>query len=159
VYDGATDIVPLFNNVTKKEIARGTSEELKKLSEFLEVKDGKTVSKLKDNRVLYVLYQDELYQLTIKGSSMYAYMDYEKKIGNPTRYVTAFNSTARENGSIKWNQMTFEAVRSINQEELVRAVDEVNKIKAAIAISKASYEATKPKEDEDKDLNAFVAKM
>lgn len=156
VYDGATDIVPLFNNVTKKEVARGTSEELKKLSEFLEVKDGKTVSKLKDNRVLYVLYKDELYQLTIKGSSMYAYMDYEKKIGNPTRYVTAFNSTARENGSIKWNQMTFEGTRSINQEELERAVEEVNKIKAAIAISKASYEATKPKEDENKDFNALV---
>jgi len=160
VYDESTDIVPLFNNATKKEIARGTPEELKKLKEFLEVKDGKTVSKLKDNRVLYVLYKDELYQLTLKGSSMWAYLnDYEKKIGNPTRYLTAFNSIAQASGSNHWNQMTFEAVRSINQEELERAVDEVNKIKAAIAISKASYEATKPKEDEDKDLNAFVAKM
>jgi len=156
VYDSADDVVPLFNNLTKQEVSRGTASELKTLKEFLEVKDGKTVSKLKDNRVLYVLFNDELYQLTIKGSSMYAYMDYEKKIGNPTRYLTVFNSTPRENGSIKWNQMTFEAVRSINPEELTRIVEEVNKIKTAIAISKASYETAKPKEDDDKAFNALV---
>lgn len=146
VYDHDDEVIPLFNSSTKQEVARGTPQELKALKEFTEVKDGKTISKLKDNRVFYVLYNDELCQLNLRGSSMYAYKDYEKRVGNPTRYLTAFNSTPRENGSIKWNQMTFEAVRPINQEELKRSVTEINKIKEAIAISKASFETSKPKD-------------
>lgn len=159
VFDSANDVVPLYNNTSKKEVARGTTEQLKKLQEFIEVKDGKTVSKLKDCRVLYVIYNDELHQLTIKGSSMWAFMDYEKIVGNPTKCVTALSSTARENGAIKWNQMTFSFVRAINADELKRIAEEITKIKTAISIAQASHQQTDADKKFDELSESAVSKM
>src|SRR3990167_9990097 len=54
IYDEDTEIVPLFCN--KKEVDRGTPAELKAREKYQVVKDGKTKSKLEDNKILYMLY-------------------------------------------------------------------------------------------------------
>src|SRR3990167_3200177 len=57
IYDEDDQIIPLFCN--KKEVARGTPAELKTIYQYKD-KDGKTKSKLEDNRALYFLKDDEV---------------------------------------------------------------------------------------------------
>ncbi len=145
VFDNAEDIIPLFSN--KQEIARGTAAELKARPEYQFEKDGKTKSKLEDNKILYVLYDGEVYQLNLRGSSMYSYMSYAKT-ANPSTCVTHFSSEAKEKGTIAWNQMTFVKVRDLTQEEadqvaqcqseIIQSVTEEKKYFAEIAGTSSS---------------------
>ena len=109
-------------------------------------KEGKTKSKLEDNKILYVLYDGEVYQLNLRGSSMYAYMSYARKV-TPPAVLTRLSSEAREKGEIAWNQMTFEQVRSLNTKELTLSLEKVEETKNSIAVEKASYASTQPKSD------------
>lgn len=120
VYDTDDEIVPLFAN--KAEIARGTPAELKKMYEYADKKSGKTKSSLEDNRILYVLYEGVLYQMNLRGSSMYSFMTFSRKArpGVATSLIK-LTSSSQENGAVEWNRMEFEVVRALNQAE----VDEV----------------------------------
>ncbi len=149
VYDDANDIVPLFCN--KQEVARGTAAELKARPEYQEVKDGKTKSKLEDNKILYVLYDGEIYQMNLRGSSMYSYLSYAK-LGNPSINVTAFNSEPQEKGQIAWNKMTFVKVRTLNQDEAEEVLAKRQEIIEGIMQEKqyfASISGDKAKADEE----------
>ncbi len=134
VFDDENEIVPLFCN--KAEIAKGTPAELKKLYEY--TKDGKIKSKLEENRILYILKDGELYQLNLRGSSMYSFLAYSRKTLCPS-VVTVMNSEAKEKGSIAWNQMTFEVVRALSQEEIAGVIEKINEIKESIAEEKAFF--------------------
>lgn len=140
VFDSNEETVPLFCN--KAEVARGTVAELKAKYQH-EDKKGKVKSKLEDNKILYVLYNDEVYQVNLRGSSMYAYLTYARKV-TPPAVLTKFSSEAREKGEIEWNQMTFEAIRPLNTKELKASLEKVQEIKDSIAVEKASYASTQP---------------
>jgi hypothetical protein len=135
VYDEDTDSVPLF--CKKEEVGRGTPKELKAEYEYVG-EDGKTRSKLEDNRILYVQYEGEIFQMNLRGGSMYAFKTYASKIVPPA-FLTKFSSEFKENGSNAWNQATFEAVRPLNGKEAQAVLTEVNKIKTAIKIEKDQY--------------------
>ena len=155
IYDNDTDIIPLFCN--KKEIARGTPADLKAREEYAFEKDGKKKSKLEDNRVLYVLKDGELYQLSLRGSSMYSLMSYERSTNVPG-VLTKFDSEAMENGKVCWNKMTFKVVRALNSDEAELATQEQKRIIAAVQIEKASYanKAVEAKSADD-ELDEMVA--
>lgn len=137
VYDNDTEIIPLWSN--KAEIGRGTPAELKALYPTTN-KDGAThnkqgvpYSKLKDAKVLYVIYEDDLYELTIQGTSMYSFNDYTRKCRPSVPAVlTRFTSTAEENGAISWNKMQFEAVRTLTASEIATVKEHQDAIKASI---------------------------
>lgn len=135
-YDEDTEIVPLFCN--KSEVARGTPKDLQARSEYQITKDGKTTSKLEENRILYVLYKDEVYQLNLRGSSMYSFMSYSRSVLVPS-VLTRFSSEAMEKGQIAWNKMTFEVVRQLNADETNNILERVRKIKADIGEMKAHF--------------------
>lgn len=141
VFDSNEETVPLFCN--KAEVTRGTVAELKAKYQYQD-KEGKTKSKLEDNKILYVLYEDEVYQVNLRGSSMYAYMAYARKV-TPPAVLTRFSSEAREKGDIEWNQMTFEALRSLNTKELKMTLEKVEEIRNSIAVEKASFANLQPK--------------
>lgn len=139
VYDDNSEIIPLWSD--KKQIAKGTREELRKLYEFV-ADDGKTRSKLVDNRILYVLIKDngdflELRQLNLHGSSMYSFMKYTKNL-NPSKVVTKFSSAPQSKGSIEWNMMTFEPTRYLESEELINVLAKVKEIVIAIGLEKGA---------------------
>lgn len=136
VYDSADDIIPLF--LDGKEIARGTTAELKAKYAYTDPDDGKVKSKLEDMRVLYILKDGQAYQMTIRGSSMWAFSKYAKSV-LVSAVLTRFNSEAKENGSIAWNQMTFDAVREITSDEASVVIDNVQKIATSIADEKAYF--------------------
>jgi len=144
VYDSADEVIPLWCD--GKQIAKGTPAELKKLYKFVG-EDGKEKSKLKDNRIVYVLYKDELFQLNLHGSSMYSFMKYVRTV-NPPTVVTEFASEFQEKGKIQWNMMTFNPKGSIAQEMFPEIVAKVKEIKMAIQLEKGTQVETTTKYEE-----------
>lgn len=142
VYDSQDEVLPLWCN--KKEIARATPKELKAMYKFID-KDGKEKSKLKDNRVLYVLYQGELMQLDLHGSSMFSFMKYARTVV-PASVMTAFASEPQEKGTIKWNMMTFKPVHNLPAEQIQDVILKVKDIVMAIQAEKGGQTSFKKAE-------------
>lgn len=152
VYDTEDEVIPLF--LDKKEIARGTPTELKAKYPGTNAA-GKAVSLLEENRILYVLLgeESEIFQLNLRGSSMYSFLTYARKTLVPS-VLTKFNSEAKEKGSIEWNMMTFEQVRPLTQVEAEQVLEKVGEIKNGITSEKAFYAAqdnTKASSESDED--------
>lgn len=135
VYDSPDEVIPLFCD--KKEVARGTPAELKAKYMYT-TKDGKNKSALEDNRIVYVLYEGEPYQMNLRGSSMYSLLTYERSVQAPT-VLTEMSSEAMEKGDISWNKMTFRAVRKLTGEEAMKVLELQKNAAEAIAVSKASF--------------------
>ena len=136
VYDTDNDVVPLFFD--KKEIHRGTPAELKAKYAFTDPKDGKVKSNLKDIRVLYILKDGKVWQLSVQVSAMWSFSKHAKSC-LVSSVLTKFSSTSEENGAIAWNQMSFDAVREITPEEASVVIDNLQKITIAIASEKAYF--------------------
>lgn len=164
VYDTDDEVIPLF--LDKQEVERGTPAELKKLYPGTN-SAGKAVSKLEDNRILYVLYkgpEDEeaqIYQLNLRGSSMYSFMTYARKTLPPS-VLTKFDSEAKEKGINEWNMMTFEPARPLTQEEVDDVLARVAEIKEGIAQEKAYFASIAPSDEQreaskkaDEDFKKF----
>jgi len=152
IYDTDDQVIPLFKD--KAEIDRGTPAELKARPQYQgKSAKGKDISKLEENKVLYVLYKDELYQLSIRGTSMYAFRDYKKTV-TPNAVVTTLNSVPKENGSTAWNQITYTEDRIINGTELPLVMESIAKIKTAVEMEKAYYGEKAPSQA-DKDFDAL----
>lgn len=135
IYDQENEVLPLFCD--KSEVARGTPAELMAKYQYTD-KDNKVKSKLEVQRVLYVEYEGEIYQMNLRGSSMYSFLSYTKKtLANAV--VTEFSSEAREQGTINWNMMTFSAKRKLTQREAEEVVAKCQEIKQAIESEKAQY--------------------
>lgn len=135
IYDSDEEIVPLFTDKVK--VATDVPRNLKKMYPGL-TRAGKPTSKLGEDRILYVWYNEEVYQLNLHGTSMYSFLDYARKTIIPT-VLTRFNSEAKEVGSTNWNQMTFTAARKITSDEASVVIEKVREIKAGIAAEKAFF--------------------
>lgn len=134
-YDGDEEVVPLFTN--KKEIAKGTPKELKEKYQYTD-KDGKIKSRLEENRLLFILKGDELFQLNLRGSSMYSFLGYARKTLVPS-VLTVMNSEPKEKGSIEWNQMTFTPKRTLGADEVATVLEKIDEIKRSIMEEKAYF--------------------
>lgn len=144
IFDTNDEVVKLFRD--KKEVAHGTPAELKALPEYQIVKDGKMKSSLEDNRILYVLYQSEIYQMNLRGSSMYSFMTYAKS-ENPPAVLTEFTSEAMEKGDIAWNKMMYKTVRQLSDSEVDTVLEHIQTIKTNVAEEKAFYASKAPAGD------------
>lgn len=136
VYDTAEDVVPLF--LDGKEVHRGTPAELRAKYAYTDPKDNKVKSNLEELRVLYLLKDNQVWQLSVRGSSMWAFSKYAKSC-LVSSVLTRFCSESKENGAIAWNQMTFDAVREITPEEANIVIDNLQKITTSIAEEKAYF--------------------
>ena len=136
IFDDENDIVPLFLN--KKEVARGTPKELIAREEYAFVEDGKQKSKLEYNRVLYVKYDGKIFQMNLRGSSMYSFMTYARK-NTPPAVLTHFTSEKKESGDIKWNQMVFTSKGDLNGEEVNEVLGHIAEIKQSIIEEKSFF--------------------
>lgn len=150
VYDTDDQVIPLFRD--KQEVDRGTPPELKSRKEYqgLSAK-GKPVSKLEENRVLYVLYEGEIYQMNLRGMSMYAFMTYAKA-NNPSTVLTSIASEAKKNGAIAWNQMTFKVSRPLNEKEGQEILGHIKEVVEGIKQEKQFYAQATPQTDIQKRI-------
>ncbi len=158
IYDTDDQVVPLFRD--KVEVNRGTPAELKARKEYQGVSaKGKAISKLEENRILYILHEGQIYQLSIRGTSMYAFMTYAKSLLTPSSVLTKLGSEEKQNGSISWSQMTFEVVRNLTSEEGKEVLQSVKEIENSVETEKQFFANQQPKTDTD-DQNAIeVAKF
>lgn len=150
IYDSDEEIVPLFCD--KKEVDRGMPKELKAKYEY-KGKDGKTKSALEDNKILYVLIGEEIFQLNLRGSSMYSFLTYARSV-TPNTVLTRFSSEAREKGDIAWNMMTFESARGVTSKEAGVIMHHITDLKNGILAEKAFYAGKAPesaKRDDESD--------
>lgn len=159
VFDDEAQVLPLFCD--KKEVARGTPKELKAKYEFTD-KEGKTKSKLEDNRILYVLYEDTVYQMNLRGSSMYSYLTYTRDLNKkgivPPAVVTQFGSEAKSKGTIDWNMMTFTASRGCTKAEIADVQERMTDIKSGIAQERSFFAAKDIQQGEDESDEDFAAR-
>lgn len=158
VYDDDNEVIPLFTD--KKEVARGISADLKKDYQYADKTDGKIKSKLEDNRILYVLYKGEMWQMNLRGSSMWSFRTYVKST-NPSTVITKCGSESKEKGTIAWNQMTFKPVRSLNAKEAEDVLARVRDIQENIRKEKAVYVSAQieaKKSDDELDVTASAMK-
>lgn len=138
IFDSNEDVIPLFRGGEKIDV--GTPEELKAKDEYQGVTaKGNPTSNLKENKVLYVLIGEEVFQLNIKGSSMFSFRKYAQTGVNIPTVITTFNSEPRENGAIEWNQMTFKVASELPSKEVVKIANMVVEIKETIAAEKAQF--------------------
>ncbi len=140
IFDTDDEIVPLFCNKVEKH--RGTPAELKTKFQYT-APDGKVKSKLEENRVLYILKDGEIFQLNLRGSSMYSFLGYTRKTLCPS-VLTHMASEPKEKGSIEWNQMTFTPVRVLTQTEVNEVVNYIESIRNGIAEEKAYFAGQAP---------------
>lgn len=136
VYDTDDEVLPLF--CEKVEVARGTPSELKSKYEYMS-EDGKTKSKLEENVILYVKYNNDIYQMNLRGSSMYSYKGYSRNVLPPS-VLTRFSSESKSKGTIEWNQMKFETIRNLDNEEIDKVLSDVQNIKESIKQVKEYFE-------------------
>lgn len=141
VYDTSDEVVPLF--CEGAEVDRGTTRELQARYPQGVTAGGKPKAKLEENKVLYILYNDTPYQLTIRGSSMYSFMEYARGT-TPPSVVTTLSSEPQEKGSIKWHKMTFAIKRHLDGKEAERVLAIIRDIKQTIAEDKAQYTEVVP---------------
>lgn len=157
VFDTDEDVVPLMCNGA--EISRGTAPELKAQYEYVD-DEGKTKSKLEENVILYVLHEGVPHQMNLRGSSMYSFKGYARKVAVPT-VLTHFTSESKKKGKIEWNQMTFSALRKITQDEFSIIIDLVKEMKETIAKSKEFFAKKAAGDDQftqmSKDIDARKA--
>lgn len=145
IYDSENEIVPLFRN--RLEVERGTPVELKAKFQFTD-DTGKVKSRLEDNRVLYILYKDKPYQMNLRGSSMYSFLSYARKMLVPS-VITEFSSTEEKKGQIEWNKMSFTPKKELTEEEIGTIIAAIKDIKVAILAEKGLVATAEvvPKED------------
>lgn len=119
LYDTADQVLPLY--LDKQVIKRGTPEQLQSLYPALTAK-GKKTSDLKEECILFVLYEGEMYQMTLSQSSKWAFKDYKKNV-NPSKVLTLIGSVEETFGTNAYQKMTFKNQRFITQEEFDSVVE------------------------------------
>ena len=143
IYDSNDETVPLFAGGQK--IDEGPVAELKAREEYQgTTAKGKPASKLAENKVLYVLIKGTVYQLNIKGSSLYSFQAYARTGVVIPAVITTFNSEAKENGAIEWNQMTFEAGKQLPEKKIIEIAQQVAEIRDTIEAEKSQYQQATP---------------
>ena len=163
VYDSNDEVIRLWKHGA--EVDRGTPAELRarKIYQGFTAK-GKPTSKLEEHAILFVLFreseQDEyqLFQMNLRGTSLYAFRDYKKQ-NRAAAVLTRLDSEPKEQGTTKWNQMTFEMVRKVSDEEADRVIaerEEIQKtIEAIAAFRAAKMETDAAFEAHGKDSEEF----
>jgi predicted Zn-dependent protease len=127
--------------------------ELRAKAEFTEIVEGKKKSTLEEQKVLYVLYEGEMHQLTIRGSSSWNFSKYKKTTQIPL-VVTTLDSEEAENGSNRYNKMTFSVARNLTNDEAMEVLEFQNEIKSGIAEKNAYFAKFKVDDESPTDITA-----
>ena len=113
IFDNAEQVIPLF--LDKKVMATGTQAFLQGKFPALTQK-GKPTSSLKEETILYVIYEGEMYQCTLTQSSKWEFKTYTRTC-NPSGVVTSLSSVEETFGENTYNKIKFTNKRVVNVEE------------------------------------------
>jgi len=136
VFDDTKEIVKLFSG--GKEYASGTVAELQAMPEFTIEEDGKKKCKLQLQKVLYMVYNGELHEMTLSLSNGFAWRKYKQENMVPLVH-TVFDSKKTEHGGNKYNELTYAVGGYLTEEEAQANLTLVNDIKTGIEAEKAFF--------------------
>lgn len=139
VFDDRNEIVKLFNG--GKQHASGTVAELQALPEFIVMEEDKKKCKLQLQKVLYVVYKNELHEMSLSLGNGFAWRKFKQDNIVPAIH-TEITSEKTENGGNKYNQMVFKNAGWLTEEEAERNLALVEEIKKGIEAEKAYYGQT-----------------
>lgn len=129
IFDTADQVIPLY--LDKQIIKRGTQAELQAMYPALTQK-GKPTSDLKEECILYVVYNGEFYQMNISQSSKWEFKSYSKGL-NPSTVITTLGSVEDSFGTNTYRKLTFTKGRQITSDEFETVVDNQSAIKEVVA--------------------------
>ena len=136
VFDDKDQVVKLFSG--GKEYASGTVAELQAMPEFTIEEDGKKKCKLQLQKVLYMVYNGELHEMTLSFSNGFAWRKYKQENMVPLVH-TVFDSKKTEHGGNKYNELTYTVGGYLTEEEALENLTLVNEIKSGIEAEKAFF--------------------
>lgn len=142
VFDDKAEVTKLFQS--GKEIAAGTSTELRALPQYAFEEDGKKKSKLQLLKVLYVFYDGALHETTLSRGNGYAFSNWKRDLSKdtgkiPAEVIVKVSSEKTEYGGNKYNQMVFKTGDTLSNEDLERNADLIDELRQGIAAEKAFY--------------------
>lgn len=139
VFDDKNEIVKLFKG--GKQHASGTVAELQALPEFIVMEEDKKKCKLQLQKVLYVVYKNELHEMSLSLGNGFVWRKFKQDNIVPAIH-TEITSEKTENGGNKYNQMVFKNAGWLTEEEAERNLALVEDIKKGIEAEKAYYGQT-----------------
>lgn len=156
IYDNNNQIIPLY--LDKRQIAIGTPAELQDRYPMLTEK-GKKSSKLKEEQILYVLYEGEIYQCNLSQSSKWSFKDYSKTL-NPSSVKTKLTSIEETNGSNTYRKILFTSLGLIDKDTFELVTNGQTKLKEQV-ISDSQYllkqaDNKKISDGQDAQMDAMV---
>lgn len=128
IFDNATQVIPLY--LDKQVIKTGTQAELQACYPALSQK-GKPTSDLKEETILYVIYEGEMYQMNLSQSSKWSFKDYTKTV-NPSTVITTLGTSEETFGTNTYRKITFTKGRMINGDEFDVVVENQTAIKETV---------------------------
>lgn len=152
IYDTADQVLPLY--LDKQVIKRGTEAGLQSLYPALTQK-GKKTSDLKKELILYVIYENELYQMNVSQSSKWEFLTYKRSV-NPSAVITTLGSVEETFGKNTYRKMTFVKSRMIDSDEFNTVIDNQTILKEAVENDKQFLLTTGTESDAaDKELAKY----
>lgn len=151
IYDNGEQVIPLY--LDRQQIKKGTQAELQACYPALTQK-GKPSSKLKEETILYVLYNGELHQMNLSQSSKWLFKDYSKKL-NPSTVITTLGSVEDEFGTNVYRKVTFKNKRIINGSEFDTVVESQGAVKEAVKSDEKFYLGSGEDSKAEDDIKNF----
>lgn len=146
IYDNSEQTLPLY--MDKQVVKRGTEKELQAMFPKVTLK-GKPGSKLDKKTILYVLWQDKMYQFELSVSSGWEFSGYKRKV-NPSTVVTTLSSTEEQAGSNIYRKINFNIKRPITSEEADGVIESQSQVKSVVeSDSRFLLGSGQSKEDEE----------
>jgi len=140
LFDDESEVVPLFKG--KDKINTGTPKQLQSLYPALTLK-GKPTSDLKEITMLYVLKDEELYQMELSVSSGWEFSSYKRSVVVPAT-VTIFSSVEETFGTNTYRKMVFKSKGNISAEQFEVVKETVQNIKDSINAEKEYFNKSTP---------------
>jgi len=128
VYDNAEQIIPLY--LDKQIIKKGTQAELQACYPALTMK-GKPTSDLKEETILYVIYEGVLHQMNLSQSSKWSFKDYSKNV-NPSTVITTLGTSEETFGTNTYRKLTFANKCLIDADQFELVSDSQSTLKAVV---------------------------
>lgn len=151
IFDNDDQVVPLY--LDRQVIKRGTREQLQSLYPALTQK-GKPTSDLKEECILYVVYEGEFYQMNISQSSKWEFKTYKKGL-NPSTVVTTLGTVEDTFGTNTYRKLTFTNKRMITPDEFDTVTEDQTKVKDLVNSDAKFYLGNGNASNEDESDKAF----
>ena len=154
IFDNGDQVVPLY--LDRQVVLTGTQAELQSKFPALTLK-GKKTSKLKEDTILFVIYDGVLHQMNLSQSSKYEFKNFAKSI-NPSTVLTTLGSVEATFGDNTFRKLTFKSAGLINRDQFEAVKENQMILKATVEADQKFYLAAgTPDKDFDKEAAEIEA--